>query len=100
MTPRAPARPPIAPLCVLLLLALAAGSCGGAGAKGGGRGGFQMPPMPVEVSAVQSRTVRDQFRALGGIEADEVIDVTSEIPGVVRQLPFREGQPVARGTVL
>ncbi len=83
---------------ILLLLALVAGSC--AKGKAGGPGGFQMPPMPVEVSTVANRTVRDQFHALGGIEADEVIEVTSEIAGVVRALPFREGQPIARGALI
>lgn len=87
------------PLFLLLVLAFAAGACakGKAGGKGGG---FQMPPMPVEVSTVENRTVRDQFHALGGIQADEVIEVTSEISGVVRQLPFREGQPIARGALI
>jgi membrane fusion protein, multidrug efflux system len=83
---------------LLLVLALAASSCGKG--KAGGPGGFQMPPMPVEVSTVENRTVRDQFHALGGIQADEVIEVTSEISGVVRQLPFREGQPIAQGALI
>lgn len=85
---------------ILLALTLAAGSCGKSGAGPGGKGGFQMPPMPVEVSTVANRTVRDQFRALGGVEADEVIDVTTEIAGVVRQLPFREGQPIGSGSII
>jgi membrane fusion protein (multidrug efflux system) len=59
-----------------------------------------MPPTPVEVASVESRTVREQFRAIGGIEADEVIQVTTEVPGVVRQLPFTEGRLVAAGALL
>jgi len=86
---------------ILLLLALAAGSCAKGKAGGpGGAGGFQMPPMPVEVTTVANRTVRDQFHALGGIQADEVIEVTSEIAGVVRALPFREGQPISQGALI
>lgn len=82
------------PFAVLFVLS----SCSKAG--GGGRGGFQMPPMPVEVAPVASQRVRDQFRALGGVEADETVAIVSEVPGIVRSLPFKEGQPVARGALL
>jgi membrane fusion protein (multidrug efflux system) len=85
----------------LVVLALALASCGRGGAgRAGGRAGFQMPPMPVEVSPVETRAVRDQFRALGGIEASEIIEVTSEMAGVVRELPFGEGLPAAKGALL
>ncbi len=80
----------------LLVLGLLA-SCA---PKGGGAGGFKMPPMPVEVADVQPQHVRQQFRALGGIEADESIEVTSEESGVVRSLPFTEGSFVGAGALL
>ena len=73
-------------------------SCGGQKAKGGG--GFQMPPMPVEVSSVRPERLRQQFHALASIEGDERIEVTSQVSGVVRSLPFTEGQRVIEGTVL
>jgi membrane fusion protein (multidrug efflux system) len=92
--------------CALALAAMSAAlALSGCAAKksggpGGGGGGFQMPPMPVETANVHAGVVRDQFRAVGGVEAAETIRVVSEISGIVRSLPFVEGQPVARGAVL
>lgn len=80
---------------LLLILALGAGSCARSGA-----GGFKPPPTPVEVSRVEAHPLRDDFHALGTIEADENVEVVSEIDAVVRQLPFREGQPVSHGELL
>jgi membrane fusion protein (multidrug efflux system) len=76
---------------------LALSSCAG---KSGGPGGFQMPPTPVEVSNVEPLTVRDEFRALGSIDSDELIDVVSEISAKVIDLPFAEGQGIASGQVI
>lgn len=89
-------RPTGAPVVLLLLLGLASL----AGCAGGGRGGFQMPPVPVEVADVQSQTVTDRFRAVGTIDAEETVRIVNEIGGVVRELPFAEGQPVAAGDLL
>jgi len=82
-------------LCAVLLAVLPV-ACAGKG----GHGGFQMPPLPVEVADVQDETVRDQFRALGTLEAREIVKVVNELNAVVRQMPFTEGQSVARGTLL
>jgi membrane fusion protein (multidrug efflux system) len=81
----------------LVVLIAVLGACAPGGA---GRGGFQMPPMPVEVAEVSSGTVADRLRALGTLEAREVVKVTNEINAVVRELPFAEGQPVRRGQLL
>jgi membrane fusion protein (multidrug efflux system) len=78
---------------LLPLLALAAG-CGRPAA------GFKMPPVPVEVAEVQAEAVRDRFRAVGSIEADEIVKVVSELNAVARELPFLEGQSVKRGQLL
>lgn len=59
-----------------------------------------MPPVPVEVSEVRPRTVRDQFRALGSIESEATIQVVSELGARVLRLPFEEGQRVPRGELL
>jgi membrane fusion protein, multidrug efflux system len=80
----------------LALAACALGSCGGPG----GHGGFQMPPVPVEVADVQSRTVKDQFRAVGTVESDEIIQVVSELNATVTRLDFAEGLPVQKGALL
>jgi membrane fusion protein (multidrug efflux system) len=86
----------IASFAVLAVaLAGALGGCSGAP-----RGGFSMPPMPVEAVDVKSTTVRDRFRALGTIQAEENVQVVSELNAVVRELPFAEGQSVAKGALL
>jgi membrane fusion protein (multidrug efflux system) len=56
--------------------------------------------MPVDVATVESRTVRDGFSALGTLEAADQVEVVSEVPGVVRDLPFAEGEPIAAGAVI
>jgi membrane fusion protein (multidrug efflux system) len=56
--------------------------------------------MPVEVAAVRQETVRDQFRALGTIDAREIVQVVNELNAVVRELPFQEGRTVRRGQLL
>jgi membrane fusion protein (multidrug efflux system) len=93
----APARRGLVLAAVLCLL-LAAASCGKP--AGGARGGMQMPPMPVEIAAVTRETVSDGFTALGTVDAEENVEIVSEIPGTVRALPFVEGQPVAAGALL
>src|SRR5437773_12137317 len=45
---------------------------------GAGRAGFAMPPVPVEVSDVHPQIVREQFRALGSIDAYESVQIVSE----------------------
>jgi membrane fusion protein (multidrug efflux system) len=88
-------------LVAVVLLGLSTQGCsrpGGAGASRGGPGG--MPPMPVDVAQVRTQSVRDGFEALGTLEARDRIEVASESNGVVRELPFAEGQTVARGALL
>ena len=83
----------------MLLAAAFAGACApGAGGPGaGGPGGFAVP---VEVSEVRSQTVRDAFRAIGTIEAEENVRVVAEVAATVEALPFAEGRTVAPGAVL
>ena len=88
-------------LALVTALAVAAAALASCARKAGGPGGgFQMPPMPVEVADVQPQHMRQQFRALGSVEAEESIEVTSEESGVVRALPFKEGGWVTQGSVL
>jgi membrane fusion protein, multidrug efflux system len=81
------------------LLALSGCSKGGSG-QGGPGGGFKMPPMPVEVAAVEQGTVSDRFEAVGTIEARDEITVVSEIDGLVEKLPFREGEAIESGGLI
>jgi membrane fusion protein (multidrug efflux system) len=87
----------LAAALTLALAGLGAGSCapGGAGGKG-----FQMPPTPVELAPVQLEDMRDDFHALGSIEALDNAQIVSEISGTVKSLPFTEGQEVKAGAML
>ena len=77
-------------------------ACGGkeGGSGGGHGGGFSMPPTPVEVATIERGHLVDQFQAVGSFKAVQSIQVVSEVSGIVRELPFREGEPVAKGTLL
>lgn len=59
-----------------------------------------MPPMPVEVSRVEQSPMRDGFSALGSIDASLRVEIVSEIDAVVRELPFSEGKPLAKGDLI
>ena len=63
-------------------------------------GVFTPPPMPVEVSDVISGSVLDRFEAVGTIDAINSITVVSEIDALVRELPFQEGAPIAKGGLI
>jgi membrane fusion protein, multidrug efflux system len=89
---------PILARAAIAFALLAAASCGGP--AGGPRGAMKLPPMPVEVAEVKQETMRDGFTAIGTIDADENVEIVSEIAGTVRELPFTEGGPVAAGALL
>ena len=65
-----------------------------------GGSGVALPPTPVETVAARTRTVADQFAAIGTLEADERITVVSQIDGIVVAVPFREGDPIGAGDVI
>lgn len=69
-------------------------------ARGGPGGGFSMPPMPVETAVANQERVFDRFEAVGSVEAGDAITVVTEVAASVVSLPYREGQPVERGTLL
>ena len=83
-----------------LLLLLAGAGCSKDGGGGGAMGAMQRPPTPVEVAPVVVQDLVEQFQAVGTVHAVESITVVSEIGGIIRSLPFREGDKVGRGTLL
>lgn len=91
-----------APALTLAALLVGLPSCAKKGSAGGGGGDFggKMPPVPVETARVETQTVRDGFTALGTLEAADQVTVASEMAGVVRALPFKEGQPLGRGGLI
>jgi membrane fusion protein (multidrug efflux system) len=82
----------------ILLLLLPAAAC--TGPQGGGGGGFEMPPTPVEAAEAISGPVVDRFEAVGTIDAENSITVTTEIVGTVVELPFREGARIEQGGLI
>jgi multidrug efflux system membrane fusion protein len=73
-------------------------SGGGAAARpGGGRG-----PMAVKVrvAPVAVRDVVYEVKAIGSLEAEEIVQVTAQVEGAVAEVLFREGDHVTSETVL
>ena len=85
---------------VVLSIMLASAALTGCKKKGGGPGGFSMPPMPVETAMVSRQTVSERFETVGTLEATESVTLVSEIPGIIRKLPFKEGEHVGEGSLI
>jgi len=81
----------------LAAAALAAAGCGKSGPQAGG---FQRPPTPVETAPVALGPVTDRFSTVGTLDAGESITVTSEIDGIVKTVPYREGGHVKAGELI
>lgn len=85
-----------------LVFALAAGAL--ASACGGGTDAAatrqQRPALRVRVTPVAVQDVVYQIKSLGQIEAQDVVQVTAQVEGVVTDVRFREGDKVGPGTVL
>ncbi len=58
------------------------------------------PVVPVSVGTVAQRTVPVQLTAIGNVEAVSTIQVKSQIGGILHKVHFREGQDVAKGSLL
>lgn len=84
-------------LCIGSMVWFAVGGCGGGDRDGGGGGFGGMPPMPVETAPVAATGMTDEFRVVGDLDAEYEIEVVAEIAARIIELPFAEGQKVARG---
>lgn len=71
--------------------------CQRAPASGPGAGKFAIP---VETTAAIVARVEDRVRAVGTLQADEMVQVKPEIEGRVARVAFREGDAVTKGDVL
>jgi len=89
---------------LIAAVARAGSGNGGTGVQGEGAGpgagAASMPPMPVDVDTARRQAIVDAVRATGRIEAVQAVELRPEEQGRVRELLFREGQFVARGTPL
>jgi multidrug efflux system membrane fusion protein len=85
-------------IAILASTALACSREPNAAPRGQTRGGA--PAFAVEVVPVASRTVEYTVDAVGSVEAFEVVQVTSRVPGAVERVTLREGQHVQQGDIL
>ena len=90
---------PSLPLLVGVLSAgIALGGCGGSQGAGAAKPG--RPSLMVRVSPAAVREVVYQIKALGSLEAEEMVQVTAEVEGAVAEVRFHEGDSVTPQTLL
>lgn len=83
-------------------LALVVGVLSSAGCDGssGSKNVFE-PKLPVvEIQSVAAETLTNTVELLGQLEAEEIVTVRPEIPGIIASIGFTEGEPVTSGQVL
>ena len=73
-----------------------AGQAGG----GGGQGGRGPGAIPVKAGPVSVELVIYKIQAVGTLEAEDLVQVTAEVDGVLTEVRFREGDRVTRNTVI
>lgn len=75
------------------------GESGGRGSAGG-RGGPAGAPVPVNGIVVEPKNFSNSLSVTGSLEANEQIEIRSEVSGVIKGLYFKEGSNVRRGQAL
>lgn len=68
--------------------------------KGNGKGDGKRPPMTVSGVVVAPQQFEDMLSLSGSIEANEQIQLRSEVSGIAEKIYFQEGAQVAKGQVL
>ncbi len=58
------------------------------------------PPTQVVVAEAKREIVTEKLAVVGGLAADEQVEIKAEIEGVVQEINFDEGQPVEAGRLL
>ena len=59
-----------------------------------------MPPTQVLVAPAKTQRVVETLSQVANVQANEMIEIKSEIDGVVEQIHFEEGQRVKEGQLL
>ncbi|MEJ7779186.1 MAG: efflux RND transporter periplasmic adaptor subunit [Daejeonella sp.] len=70
------------------------------GARGGRAGGSPGAPVPVNGIIVRSTNFTNSLSVTGSIEANEQIEIRSEVSGIIKGLYFKEGSTVRKGQAL
>ncbi len=70
--------------------------------KAGGRSAetSRATSIAVEAAAAVAATSTEDLRAIGTLQSDESVQITSEIAGRITAIPLAEGAPVAKGDVM
>ncbi len=76
------------------------GGPGGPGAGGGGRGGRGGPPSTVGIAVATRADLPVFLDALGTVTPVTTVTVRPQVPGVITQVLFSEGQIVKKGQLL
>ena len=94
----------VAGLTAMLSGAVSGGAPAAGGAPSGASAGAKppggAPPMPVEAVPVRIGTVERTVAAVGSLLSNESVVIRPEIAGRISEIAFKEGQRVAKGTVL
>jgi membrane fusion protein, multidrug efflux system len=91
-------RTTLTPLLAAATAALFSGACGGT--HGATAAKPARAPLMVRVAPVAVQEVIYQIKALGSLEAEEMVQVTAEVEGAVVEVNFHEGDRVTKDTVL
>jgi membrane fusion protein, multidrug efflux system len=57
-------------------------------------------PVPVEVVVISPEAFTNQLRITGSVMANEMLELKSEVPGILETINFKEGQAVKKGQLL
>lgn len=68
--------------------------------KQGGRNEGGNSAVSVETAVSTAATKTEHIRAVGSLESDESVQITTEIAGRVDEITFKEGEPVKKGDML
>lgn len=60
----------------------------------------QKEAVPVRLATVENATFREVVRGVGTLRAQERVEISPELDGIVTAIHFEEGQGVTRGTLL
>src|SRR5689334_14384101 len=76
--------------------------CTGAFLAGCGKQGPppQYPPTQVVAAEAKRQPVVEALPLVGTVQADEMVDIRSEIDGTVQDIKFEEGKKVEKGQLL
>lgn len=56
--------------------------------------------LPVEVAVIQPQEFSNTLRLTGSVKANEMLELKSEVPGILENINFKEGQQVQKGQLL